>query len=801
LNEPETSPSMSPRHFFAIGAIAGATLFCEIALTRLFSVVHFYHGAFLAISLALFGFAVSGVFVFLRADALRRERLDAAIGFYGLAFALSIPVSFYFYLYVGFEPAFAWLGLEGAASVAVIVLDYALLAVPFFCSGVCISLLLFHGAAHANRLYAVDLGASAAGAVLVIPALAVLGGPKSMLLASAIAAAAALPFRASLGSGRAVAPAVLAATLAAAVAAPASSFNDLRIRKHMRAVAKEPIFWNSFSMVGVHPKERVPVRPSSAGGGARFSQRRNIVIDNSVLTQMVGFRGDLDEVDYLRVDFNAAAHRLRSNGRVLIIGAGGGRDILAALVNGQQHVRAVEVNPLVVRMADETFGRFTGRVYSMPKVQKVVGDARSYVANSPERFDVILASLIDTWAASAAGAFALTENLLYTTEAFRDYYDHLEDDGVLSIARWHPWDTPRLLATGLAAWQEAGVVDPRQHAVMLLSGVMKGFGSRVAVLLLTKNPLTPEDLRVIEAFRVESGMTVAMTPEHVADPVVARYLATSAGAEGGDPSGGLDLSPARDERPFFFNTVRPWTQARRMLGLAEAAEGTGFTVNLEATRMLVQLFCAVVLLLALTVLLPLLLRAGAVRGPRHIPVLAYFACLGLGYILIEVGLLQRLILLLGKPVYSLAVILSTMLLASGAGSYWSGRLGRDRLVRRLPVLLAAAAAVLAVYTLFLPDWIRSILGAPFPARLATAVGIVALPAYLMGMPFPSGIRALEGRGGGAMVPWVWGVNGAMSVLASVGGIILAIQFGYTAVFLVGTACYAAAALLFRRWAA
>ena len=184
----------------------------------------------------------------------------------------------------------------------------------------------------------------------------------------------------------------------------------------------------------------------------------------------------------------------------------------------------------------------------MPGVQKVVGDARSYIANSPERFDVILASLIDTWAASAAGAFALTENLLYTTEAFRDYYEHLEDDGVLSIARWHPWDTPRLLETGLTAWREAGAADPRKHAVLLLSGVMKGFGSRVAVLLLTKSALTPEDLRVIEAFGVESGMTVAMIPEHVADPVVARTLAASAGA--GAPTRAWIRSSTLDARPL-----------------------------------------------------------------------------------------------------------------------------------------------------------------------------------------------------------------------------------------------------------
>ena len=188
-------------------------------------------------------------------------------------------------------------------------------------------------------------------------------------------------------------------------------------------------------------------------GGRRS---RMIIIDNNVGTEMVGFDGNPARIQTLRRDFSAAAHRVRRNVDVLIIGAGGGRDIRVALMHGQRHVRAVEVNPLVVRMANETFGDFTGRVYDERNVQKVVGDARSYIANSEERFGIILASLIDTWAASAAGAFALTENLLYTTDAFRDYYEHLTEDGLLSVSRWHPLETPRLLATGLEAWRQMG---------------------------------------------------------------------------------------------------------------------------------------------------------------------------------------------------------------------------------------------------------------------------------------------------------------------------------------------------------
>ncbi len=773
---------MQPRHYFAIGVFAGTTLLGQIALTRLFSVVQYYHGAFLAISLALFGFSVSGVWVFLRSGEFGRERLDEQLGRYGLLFAASIPLSFYFYLYLGAGPALEMIGLGGLSLLAV-ALDYVLLALPFFASGVCIALLLSHGSAQANRLYAVDLISSAVGAVAVIPLLAIVGGPKSVLVASALAAVGALPF---LKAKRVTALAIAGLVLAVAFVPP-PWLNQLRMRKQLLVVATEPIFWNAFSMVGVAPEVQMP-----------GWTRRNIIIDNSVSAEMVGLEVDPKDSEFLRSDWNATVHQLRSNANVLIIGAGGGRDILVARAYGQKHIRAVEVNPLVMRMANETFGEFTGHVYSGPDVQAVVGDARSYIANSSERFDIIMASLIDTWAASAAGAFALTENLLYTKDAFVDYFDHLEEDGILSISRWHPLETPRLLTTGLTAWKEAGVEDPRRHAILLLTKSKPA----LVVLLLKKSPFTQQEIAVVEKSCADFDRVCALTPDRVEGLLVSWTLARWNGQPVEEVWPGVDIEAVPDDRPFFFNMVRPSTQVARMLGLSDTARGLPyFAANLPATRMLVQLFAAVLLLLGATIAWPLYLRADAIRGRQAASVLGYFTCLGLGFILIEIGLVQRLILLLGKPVYSLSVILSSMLLASGLGSATASRFALPRLHRVLPIVLAVTSAILWVQAFALPGWIQSLLGTPFPVRVTMSLVFVSVPAFLMGMAFPSAIRALESQGRGDLVPWVWGVNGATSVLASVGAIILAIQLGYTAVFILGASCYLLAAPLFAVWSA
>jgi spermidine synthase len=569
---------------------------------------------------------------------------------------------------------------------------------------------------------------------------------------------------------------------------PADLFDGMRVRKPTPFVATEAIRWNAFSMVGVTAEETQPFR------------RRQIVIDNSVTTIMLPFDGDLEAVSFLRTDYTAAAYQLYESPRVLIIGSGGGRDILTALLHGAPQVRAVEVNPLVFETSAYLFADFTGPVYLDDRVTPIVGDARSYVANSHEQFDVVLASLIDTWAASSAGAFALSETLLYTTDAFVDYHDHLSPNGVLSISRWHPFETPRLLSTAFEAWRQAGAEDPRQHAVLIRTPQRPGFAEQVSTLLMKRSPFTREEIAAIDRFCTKARLLLALAPDRVSDKVVAGYLDGAARADGA--WSGVDWSPASDERPFFFNMVRPSTQLGRMLGVGAAGEfeENAFQGNVSATRSLIQLLGAVSLLLVVMLGVPLWARGASVRGPHWLPTLGYFACLGLGFIVVEIGLLQRLILLLGKPVYALAVILSTMLLASGAGSFAAGRFPETRLGGRLAALLGIAAAVIVLYAFFLPAVISALLGSPFTVRLIGSVALVSLPGFLLGMPFPSGIRALELGGRQHLVPWVWGINGAMSVMASVSAIILAIELGYTAVFLLGAACYGLAALLVRRWA-
>ena len=296
-----------------------------------------------------------------------------------------------------------------------------------------------------------------------------------------------------------------AAVLVVTAMSPASGFNSLHMRKPPYLIATEPIRWNAFSMVGV--------------GKEQTRRRRTIVIDNSVSTAMVRFDGNVSKLRRLRSDWNAGAHLLRPDSDVLIIGAGGGRDILVARAYGQRSIWPIEVNPLVVEMANETFAEFTGRPYTAPNVHPIIGDARSFIANSSEEYGIILASLIDTWAASAAGAFALTENLLYTRDAFHDYYDHLTDDGVLSISRWHPLETPRLLATGLAAWRDAGVSDPRRHAMLIVTEP-SNLGVQIVILLMKKSPFTPDEVATIEHFAAETGRSVVLTPQAVSDSVV-----------------------------------------------------------------------------------------------------------------------------------------------------------------------------------------------------------------------------------------------------------------------------------------
>jgi spermidine synthase len=405
-------------------------------------------------------------------------------------------------------------------------------------------------------------------------------------------------------------------------------------------------------------------------------------IDASASTEILVAQ-KIDDVAFLRDEVTAFAYRLMPpGGESLVIGPGGGRDVWSALVFGASKVVGVEINSIIVD--DVMRGRFrgrSGRLYERPDVQVFVDDGRNFVARSRDRYDVIQASLVDTWAATAAGAYTLTENTLYTVDAFSDYLDHLSDDGVLTITRWVA-DGLRLVSLAQEACARRGWSAADRLAVVR--------HENVATFLLKKKPFTAEETARLRAIADRLDFEVLYTPS--TEPTYGRSsdtrqttkpaedvlvegaatgdyarLITAADREQFYASYPADIRPTTDDRPFFFHTTKIQDQFDVAFG-----QKMLFGNGLSALMTLLGISAALV---ALFVVGPLIVAGRGQARPRGwLAWLVYFGALGAGFMLIEVSVLQNFVLLLGHPVYSLTVTLFSLLLGTGLGAGWSRRL-------------------------------------------------------------------------------------------------------------------------------
>jgi spermidine synthase len=558
--------------------------------------------------------------------------------------------------------------------------------------------------------------------------------------------------------------------------------------------------WNAHSRVTVYETACYPFfwAVDASHWEATVQEEENLLchalllIDAVAGTPIQEFHGDLAQVAFVRHDLVSFVYHLVERPRTLVIGPGGGRDVLAALVSGTPHVTAVEVNPAVVDAVRGPFADFAGHLYERPDVTVVVDDARGYIARSPERYDVIQASLIDTWAAGGSGAFALSENSLYTVEAFRTYYDHLTDRGILSVSRWYlperPAETMRLVSTGMAGWTSAGVTDPRQHvAVVMLPGISSAFEG-LATALFKRTPFTLAEVVALQERAEELGFSVIYAPGLPFQEEVGRLIAAEdhAGFVAAYP---LDISPATDDQPFFFNLVHFGDLLDPSLGVSGV-----YRTSMEAVLILATVLGVTTLMGGTFVLFPLWLgtrRRGLPRPSGGL--LTYFAALGAAFMLVEVPTIQRLAVYLGRPVYSLAVVLFSLLLFSGLGSLWTGRRSERLFSQRLRWFFPVLLLLVGLYAVVGARLLDATFGWTLAARLAVAVVILAPLGFLMGMPFPLGMR-WAGTHRPGVVPWLWGVNGVTSVLGSALAIALAIHIGLRTTMLAAAVLYGFAGL-------
>ncbi len=762
--------------YLGVGLTALATLIIELALTRIFSVIFYYHFAFLAISIALFGLGAGGVLSY----ALGRwlVPLYSKLGWLAALNALLVVAAVLFLLSVRGDPGYGTLAAVYFAS-----------ALPFIGSGAILSLAIAETIERVNRVYFADLAGAAGGCVLLVPLLNRLGGPNAVLAAGAIFAFSSVVWFAVSGSrrGRYAALALSAALVALIAINFSARAIDVRYAKGKELKSERFVRWNSFSRVALG---------TDPGGNP------NIVIDADAATGIPSFDFEhLTEEQRRSLLYMGPGlpYVLRPGAKTLVIGAGGGWDLARALASGSRDITGVEINPIIANtIMRGDHRRLSNGLYQRPEVRIFVEDGRGFVRASHERYDVIQATLVDTWAATAAGAFALSENNLYTVEAFREYLAHLEPDGILVFTRWGlepPRESLRLLSLAREALNRLGERETWRHVMVVREGAesqLAAWGNADTVII-GRSPFSSVDIERLREALGQGKLRLIYAPDEQIPNAFTRFLRSP------DPNAfardyRYDISAVNDNRPFFFYTVQP----RDVWGFLANASRLSADYNINrAVPLLFGLLLISLFATAVMLLLPrVLLGSRLPEDPRTMHFLWYFIFIGAGYVLIQVALVQKFVLFLGHPTYALTGIIFSMLISSGLGSYYSQRIV-DGGAGRLQGVLAGVAALVAALAFGVTLLLGAGVGLPLWLKLATSVLVIAPAGFLMGVPFPTGLRRLE-RQHKQSVRWAWSLNAAASVLGSVLAVVLAIYLGLRETLFAGGAMYLLA-LVCVRW--
>lgn len=775
----------------AVLAASFAALFLQVSLMRLLVVRFHPMLVFAMIGVALLGYGAAG-------------SLLAAFGHPGPAGAPRFAGRCLLAAGAGTLPVFVLLNavdvpshvlFETPAGWGIVVLYYMAASVPFLLIGLAISAVFSAFPEDAHRLYLFDLvGAGTGGlaAVLLIP---FLGGPALLPAAALVASLAAVSLLGPAGRLGAAALCVGAVNLAAAVVLASDSRLDVRTPddKHGPIISRaakpgglrvEFSRWTRFGRVDV--TEPFDTLPPQFGGDfsprlLRPIEQRMLMLDGAAPAFLYRVGDRLEDMQFLAGSSQSVGYAIRPRERVLVVGVGGGTDVLIALYHAARAVTAVELNPVNAEAVAHRYAAYLGHAFADPRVRLVVAEGRNFVARDAGEYDLIQLSGVDTGAAHGTyGIATMPESYIYTVEAVGDYLQRLSPHGVLSITRDRAFGwSARVTALAREALRRRGA-DPAAHIV-----VVEGRGYGWATILAKRTPFTPDEIRAVEDFSRTYDFPLVYRPDRDASGLYDRVIRLAIETEDG-----LDLRPSTDDWPFLFYSMP--------LGAALRADWSGASPLARPLIVLAVNLVALAVAAVLLIGLPLLRLQAAWGGAgERWALLGYFALLGAGFILVEVALMQRFTVFLGDPALAVATVLAALLVASGLGSAFARRVdGRgSRPLRIAMATIVASQLVLA--TPLVPAILRESLGLPLPARVAVAVGLVGLVGFPMGMPFPAGLRRIAARGT-ALVPWAWGINGMLSVISSLASYLFGLTLGHAAMFYAAAGLYLGALGLFRR---
>jgi hypothetical protein len=764
-------------------------LLLEVALTRIFSFTIWYHFAYLTISVALLGFGAAGSILaaFPRllddpAKFLRRSCLLAGVGvIVALLVVSAVPL----------DPLSV---LRDRHQLLNLVIYYVVVTIPFLASGFAVAGTLTIAPQRVARLYFFDLLGAGLACFLVVPMIWWLGTPMAVSLPTVAFALAAVLY-AGRPSKRLVAFAALVAIAGVGIGTRVD-FTPGRnkfISIHMATGAK-PIFhrWTPINRVDAvawdetKQDTRTGYRDWGSsklydGPGLHF---RMIGYDGDSCASMYHYTGDPQELEWFHHHVFQAPYLLKRNPDVLVIGVGGGTDILNAIANDAKSVRGIELNPITVQLCKQDYADYNGGIFNRPNVTMVAAEGRNYLRSHEDKYDLIEINSVDTLSALSSGAYVLSESYLYTADAVSDYLAHLRPGGVFAMAMgdfnvpgYPARHTVRLLSNTRRALLQRGVEHPERHIAVIGSRE----GVAMAHTLVKNEPFTPEEIARLDEFVRAQDFTFWTRPDQRVEHDAATVLwADDAEREQFYRDAYLNFGATTDESPFFFNFYK-WRS------LAHSREFSPNRTFATGQVVLVVMLVQSVIFASLLILVPLVrVRGGLSEVPRPLGYVLYFIALGLGFIFLEISFIQRFVLYLGYPTYALSVVLFSLLSFTGIGSFLSARIASPE--RGLPRLWGALAVLAVGYLVGLPVLFGATLGAALAVRIAISIALLAPLGIVLGMFFPLGIRMVL-EVSRQFVPWAWGINGCATVVGTILAVIAGITWDFRGVTLLALAIY------------
>jgi hypothetical protein len=802
---------------FAIALVSASALAYEILLMRLFSITQWHHFAYMIISLALLGYGASGTFLALAREPLL-ARFRGAFSASLFLFGLSALVCALAAQRLAFNPEELLWNPRQLSKIGVL---YLLLALPFFFAATGIGLALSRCRSQIARIYRADLLGAGIGSLGIVLLLFILFPGRALQAISALGfGAAALGWwelsrhdgpvpRRPIGRLLALAPILpllLPGDWTRPVLSPYKGLSQALQITGARIIAERA---SPLGFLSVLESPQVPLRHApglSIMAATTPPDQIGIFTDGDAMTAVTRDSGDPARLAYLDQLTSALPYHLKTPERVLILGAGGGSDVLQARRHAARRIDAVELNPQIAALVRRDFAAFSGNLYDRPEVRLHIAEARGFVEGAAARYDLVQLSMLDAFAASAAGLYALSESYLYTVEALEAYLARLAPGGYLAMTRWiklPPRDTLKLFATAVAALERRAVASPGRRLALIR-------GWQTSTLLVKNGDFSAEEIDALREFCSARAFDVAWYPGMPADeanrrnvlqePIFHRGAVALLGPERAAflADYKFNLRPATDDRPYFFHFFK-WRTLPEILRL----RGQGGLPLLDAGYLVLTATLLQALLVSgILILAPIgLWRRRRPAGPADFSrprVLVYFLAIGLAFLFLEIAFIQKFILFLSHPLYAAAAVLSAFLIFAGLGSGFSERLGRGK---REGAALACAVAAIAVlgagYLLVLGPIFKPLMGLPGAARVPIAVALIAPLAFAMGMPFPLALGRL-GKAAPDLIPWAWAVNGCASVLSAVLATLLAIHLGFNLVVMLAIGLYGVAWASFPR---